>query len=404
MPSTAEQAAKQKIQQLGKITFAEFMRVALYHHSDGYYSAQRNNLADDYYTSPRAHPAFAALIATHLRHLWTLLGRPKPYDVVEIGSGAGVLGCDVKSYTSNKLEKFSDSLRYVSSDLSETELPMGITGCVVSNELLDAFPVHRFQIVNGEVKEIYVTLSGNDFCEVVDEPSTDQLTDRLTDLGIRVPEGHRGEINLGIQPWFDRVSKIIERGFLITIDYGYEGDPYYQNRPNGTLQTYWQHTQGVTPYTNVGKQDITAHVEFTSVINIGRAFGFQPLTFMSQGQYLKNLGIDGWIEDLRRSEYVPQEKEANLFGMRDLIRPDGLGAFKVLIQYKGADLGGRDPLPTGIPLSEQHPPVLNDRHLELALARYPDSLSGFQSLWPWGSTSDDSATLSEPEDSSTNGV
>ena len=113
MPSTAEQAAKQKIQQLGKITFAEFMRVALYHHSDGYYSTQRNNLADDYYTSPRAHPAFGALIATHLYHLWTLLGRPKPYDVVEIGSGAGVLGCDVKSYTSNKLEKLSDSLRYI---------------------------------------------------------------------------------------------------------------------------------------------------------------------------------------------------------------------------------------------------------------------------------------------------
>ena len=395
MPSTAEQAIKQQIGELVKISFGDFMRIALYHPSDGYYSAQRNDRSDDYYTSPRAHPAFGALIAIHLRHLWTLLGHPTPYNVVEIGSGTGVLGCDVASYASNKLELFSDSLRYLSTDLHETELPMGTTGCVVSNELLDAFPVHRFQIVNGEVKEIYVTLSGNDFCEVVGEASTDQLKDRLADLDIRMPEGHRGEINLGIQPWFDKVSKIIERGFLITIDYGYEGIPYYQNHPNGTLQTYWEHTQGVTPYKNVGKQDISAHVEFSSLINIGRKFGFHPLTFMTQSQYLKNLGIDVWIGNLRRSDYASEEQEANLFGMRDLIRPEGLGGFKVLIQYKGADIAGQDPLPTDIPLSEQHPPLLSDRHLELALARYPDSNSSFQSLWPWGSTSEDSTTLSE---------
>ena len=116
---------------------------------------------------------------------------------------------------------------------------------------------------------------------------------------------------------------------------------------------------------------------------------------MTQSQYLKNLGIDVWIGNLRRTDYASEEQEANLFGMRDLIRPEGLGGFKVLIQYKGADIAGQDPLPTDIPLSEQHPPLLSDRHLELALARYPDSSSSFQSLWPWGSTSEDSTTLSE---------
>ena len=404
MPSTAEQAAKRKIEQLGKITFAEFMQIALYHRSGGYYSAQRNDLSEDYYTSPRAHPAFGALIATHLRHLWRLLGCPKPYQVVEIGAGSAVLGDDVTSHVYNKLEKFSGSLEYVSADLSETELPTGITGCVFSNELLDAFPVHRFQIVNGEVKELYVTLSGNEFSEVVAEPSTGRIKGRLTELGVRLREGHRGEISLGIQSWFDRVSKILRRGFLITIDYGYEGNSYYQNHPNGTLQTYWEHTQGVNPYRNVGKQDITSHVEFTSVINTGREFGFEPLTFISQNQYLKSLGIDVWIENLRHTNNSPKEKEANLFAMRDLIRPDGLGRFKVLIQYKGTDLEEQDILPISPIPTEQNPPLLDDRHLELLLARYPESIPSFQTLWPWASTSQDSSGLPTSLDSFTNGV
>ena len=169
-------------------------------------------------------------------------------------------------------------------------------GCVLSNELIDAFPVHRFEIRDGSLFELLVDVDADGrFHSVAGEPSTPLLAERLDSLGVELPDGTRGEINLRIGEWVRRVSEIIERGFVVTIDYGYEAKELYSpERSRGTLQTYYKHTSGSSPYQWIGRQDITAHVDFTSVIEEGRAAGLRPLCLMTQAEYLNRLGLKVW--------------------------------------------------------------------------------------------------------------
>ena len=75
----------------------------------------------------------------------------------------------------------------------------GITGCILCNELIDNFPVHRFAIQCGRVREVFITLEGDDFAEVLGEPSTTLIEERLNGLGLSLPEAYRGEVNLALE-------------------------------------------------------------------------------------------------------------------------------------------------------------------------------------------------------------
>ena len=95
-----------------------------------------------------------------------------------------------------------------------------IVGCILCNELIDNFPVHRFAIQGGRVKEVFVTLAGETLTEVLDEPSSPRLAERLTSLGVSLPEGYRGEVNLAMEDWTGQLAQALDRGFILTIDYG----------------------------------------------------------------------------------------------------------------------------------------------------------------------------------------
>ena len=158
----------------------------------------------------------------------------------------------------------------------------GVTGCLLSNEFVDAFPVHRFKMVQGEVLEVFVTLdkSGN-FDEMLDSPSTPLLEERLRRLDFALEEGQRGEINLRAESWLDDVARALDRGFVITIDYGHEAAELYSPlRRFGTLQTYYRHTDGGSPYQRIGRQDITAHVDFSLLQAGGQAAGLNAIAYM----------------------------------------------------------------------------------------------------------------------------
>ena len=123
------------------------MEVALYHPNGGYYTHDRQETTyGDYYTSPSAHPAFSALIAVQLEAMWKALNRPTPFHVVEIGAGSGIMVRDITEYARQHLPEFVNAMRYMTVDKASDETPRGVVGCVVSNELIDAFPVHRFDI------------------------------------------------------------------------------------------------------------------------------------------------------------------------------------------------------------------------------------------------------------------
>ena len=209
MTTSAEQAIQSLILRQGRITFARFMELALFHPLDGYYtSGERVGAAGDYYTSPAAHPAFGALLAVQLKQMWEVLGAPKPFFAVELGAGGGLLAQDILSYSATLGDDFSRSLCYLSLDwraagpgkgfaqrLVAAGVPLrGVVGCILSNELVDSFPVHRFQMEEGKLREVYVAYRSGEYAEVLDEPSTPLLAGRLEALGRRLPEGFRGSL------------------------------------------------------------------------------------------------------------------------------------------------------------------------------------------------------------------
>ena len=408
MESSPEADIRARIASEGRITFAEFMNVALYHTAGGYYS-RGSSTSDhrDYYTSPAAHPAFGALIAIQLRRMWEVLERPSPFYAVEMGAGNGLLARDVVGYALTLPSPFTDALRYIALDRSSVHgepdgraagyqrvvaqaLPIkGVVGCFFSNELVDSFPVHRFQIQRGAIKELYLSLRDERFVEVLGEISTPLLERHLDHLRFRLPEGYRGEINLQIGPWMAEIARALKRGFVLTMDYGYEaGDLYSPERAYGTLQTYYRHASGASPYELIGMQDITAHVDFSSLISGGNAIGLRPIGLCTQAHLLRGLGLEEWVRRLRTKHLTQRNRDANMMAMRELVRPDGLGAFKVLVQEKGTEITRLGELsPSKAPPSESGGwaddlpvPLLRPQHVPLMEGRYPHLTWDFEEL------------------------
>ena len=409
--TSSESEIRARIARLGKITFAEFMETALYHPTGGYYARRPYVGAHaDYFTSPAAHPAFGALISIYLLRMWEALGRPSAFYAVEMGAGDGLLAREVVEFAQRLTRPFGDALHYVALDRSTRHATRyapsgayqrivaagspvaGIVGCFLSNELVDSFPVHRFKTVEGEAKEVYLLLEDERFVEALGDPSTPELARRLEGLSPSLPEGYRGEVNLGIGPWMAGVAGSLDRGFVLTVDYGYaEAEMNSPHGDGGSVQSYYRHTQTASPYQRVGVQDITAHVDFSSVVREGEAVGLRPWGLTTQAQYLRGLGLDRWLGRLRVEGLPQRERESNAMAMRDLVRPDGLGGFKVLVQEKGLGNAGLSRLP---PLGELDGeaeemadslpiPLLRPEHVPLMEGRYPHAAWRWEDLWPW---------------------
>lgn len=388
------------------MTFAEFMRIALYHPWGAYYtSEERVGEAGDYYTSPVTHPVFGLLLAVQLQHMWRLLGAPKRFHVVELGSGSGMLARSITEHASRLDETFASRLLYVALDrrrasarekaggvlytkVTTDQVPLsGIVGCILSNELLDSFPVHRFQIDSNVPKEIFVTLNtdGN-FTEILDSPTSPEIESRLKAFKPALPDGYRGEVNLEIAPWIKELSGVMDAGFVLTIDYGYMREELYSpDRKFGTFDTYYRHTRGSSPFQRIGRQDMTAHVDFTALIEAGKDCGVNNVSYQSQAQFLNGIGLKRMLENLSSSGLPLVTSRANSQAMLELVKPDGLGGFKVLIQEK--DTGINDPShlrPPSEDTEKLDTPLLDADFMPSPLTSYPQHSWESDSLWPFG--------------------
>ncbi len=368
-----------------RITFAEFMDLALYHPQHGYYAnrALQIGVQGDFFTAPHLGPDFGELLAEQFVQMWEMMQRPQPFTLVEMGAGQGLLAADVLGYLHRHFPEFCQSLQYVIVERavpliaaqrqqlqpllatglsirwqSLAEIPLdSIVGCCFSNELVDALPVHQVVVQTGELKEIYVTThadvgAGNNatnnaiqFVEVVDQPSRHDLTDYFKRINIdfrspAYPQPYRTEVNLAALDWLRQVADRLHQGFVLTIDYGYTSDRYYSpTRSQGTLQCYYHHGHHSNPYIHIGEQDITAHVDFTALQQWGKAHHLTALGFTQQGLFLLALGLGDRIAALSNSLAVtPQAIHTTLRhreALHQLVNPLGLGNFGVLIQYKG---------------------------------------------------------------------
>jgi SAM-dependent MidA family methyltransferase len=350
-----------RIKTEGPLPFKTFMEMALYEPGLGYYASENTEIgkAGDFYTSQHVHPAFGAMIARQLEEMWEILGRPSEFFAIEPGAGAGLMCLDILNYLRNRdifssltyliieknpsvqikqakvLSSHADKVRWISS----LEKAGRCRGCILSNELLDAFPVHLIEMED-EVSEVYVDAdshvgeSAAVFREVKGAPSSDAISGYLQEFSVELPKGYRTEVNLSIQEWLRSAADVLSEGFILIVDYGYPSHEYYsEERNRGTLLCYFRHQAHENPYTNIGFQDITAHVNFSSVKKWGESFGFRTLGFCQQGIYLISLGIDQVIQELflNSDDYLFEVAR-----IKRLLFPGTLGeTHKVMVQFKG---------------------------------------------------------------------
>lgn len=376
--SAVEQEIRDLIQRDGRITFARFMEACLYSPRGGFYSTRDDRVSAHFGTSSTIHPIFGALIARQLEQMWQLLGEPPVFHVVEVGSGDGALARSITDAARLLNPRFARAIYYVAVDYEpgrprfpggpfdsregtgEDIAPNGqdmfpavrrvraeglgafrnVVGCVLCNELIDNFPVHRFTIADGRVREIFVTLECGDFVEVLDEPSTRRMEERVAGLALALPDGYRGEVNLAMEDWVGQVCRALDRGFVLTIDYGeLARELYSPQNAQGTVVCFNRHTIGSDPYRDIGQQDITCQVDFTSLIRLGERQGLTTVGYALQRQFLENLGFRSLLDALESQGLSAARAELSRIAMMAVVDPEEYGNFKVLAQAKGIGPG-----------------------------------------------------------------
>jgi SAM-dependent MidA family methyltransferase len=368
-----------RIRAQGPVTFAQFMEWALYEPGLGYYE-QGSPIGPDYLTSPHLAADFAQLLAEQIHQFWHILGSPSAFTVIEMGAGSGRLAQDWLTYVRSarpaarlrEQPSFWQALDYGILERSahlrqlqqERLAPFGekvrwldwdgipdnsVTGCFFSNELVDAFPVHRVQVQDGALREIYVDCgeaAEANFREVLGDLSTPELREYFARLGIPVetyPSGYQTEVNLKALEWLQLLARKLRRGYVLTIDYGHTAQSYYSpHRAQGTLLAYRQHGSYTDPYVRVGSQDLTAHVDFTTLEQVGESLGLRCLGFTRQSNFLVNLGLTERLAALSQMGSSVGGEAVDVgqvlrrrSALHALLDPMGLGGFGVLVQAKG---------------------------------------------------------------------
>ncbi len=358
----------------GRIPFRDYMEAALYAPGTGYYAvgAVAWGRGGDFVTSPEVHPAFGQMLAHWLARVDTALGRPDPFQGVEMGAGSGRLAADILAALATDHPDLFARVRYGIIERSaglraqqaavlagipgatvtwheslDALPPHSVTGAIFSNELVDAFPVHRVLMADAGVQELYVGLdAAGALREEIGPPSTPELSAYFAWLGVTPPLGTRSEVNLDAVRWMRAVAGVLNRGEVLTIDYGDTAARLYSDlRPEGTLLCYTQGRVEADPFTAPGAQDMTAHVDFTALQQAGAEAGLATTGLTRQMYFLVDLGIG----DLLAAVGPTYEAQAGKLGLHAasaamleergrlfrLIDPDGLGRFHVLTQTRG---------------------------------------------------------------------
>lgn len=368
-PAELELKLIRRIGREGKLTFRDFHEAALYDKELGYYNTERLKIGPpgDFYTSSNVHKAFGAVLSRAFIGLWEdlynqsegKLNAQTAFTLVELGAGTGQLAFDVLTSLSvirpevfenlnylivetspamlrlqrEKLSPFAAHIEWKS--LEELELKP-VTGIVFSNELIDAMPVHRVRLDQGRLQECYVTVGANGRLRFEwGEPSTSDLIEYIERGDIRLREGWTIEINLDVIDWLARMSRAIERGYLITVDYGdVVGHLYSAERRDGTLRSFRNHRLIESPLEQVGEQDITASVNFTALIEYGGDAGFEMVSYERQSGFLFRNGL---VEIIAAQEYEKDTVEdmKERLNLKNLFVPGGVSDnFRVLIQRR----------------------------------------------------------------------
>lgn len=349
----------------GPISFARFMAIALYDPALGYYRAseERPGRAGDFLTAPDTHPIFGAAIARQLSEVWERLGRPDRFVVREYGAGSGTLGLTILEALAGRgrLGRVAGSPglaaaiqyapieinRFRRADLVERVARAGfgshldldlppdrpVVGAVLANEFLDALPVHRVRQGHDGLEELFVAWDGAAFIERAGPPSTPELAGRLASDGVQLVDEAQAEICLDLDGWLTEVAAGLQRGVALIVDYGHPAvELYGPERHHGTLLAYTGHRAHHDWAVAVGRQDLTAHVDFSAVERAAVASGLVPLGLTSQAEFLVGVGTDELLDAIRSDPSTTLEEWlAVRSAIGRLLDPRAMGAFRVSV-------------------------------------------------------------------------
>jgi SAM-dependent MidA family methyltransferase len=363
-PRLLAERLRERIRREGPLTFREWMRAALYDERGGYYrrrGVERWGRAGDYRTSPERSALFAATFARHFAKLYEELGRPSRFHLLESGGGSGRFAQGVLGTLRRDAPHVFDSLRYVFDEAgedsreraaallspfadrvefrraSEFERPLD-AAIIFSNELLDAFPVHRVTMRGGLLRESYVDIDDSGaFVFAEGEPSTPRLAGHFRRLGVTLAEGQTAEVNLDAGAWVRRAAEIVGRGFVVTVDYGDEAAGLYgePHRRAGTLRAFRRHELVEDILKDPGGQDLTTTVNWTQVIAEGEAAGLKTLSLERLDAFLLRAGLVEQLELESARAAGEAEVMALRLDAREMILPGRMAShFQVLVQKK----------------------------------------------------------------------
>ncbi|CAN5474185.1 SAM-dependent methyltransferase [soil metagenome] len=346
---------RRRIAAAGPVPFAWFMEQALYHPEHGYYSSGRAAIGrgGDYFTNVSVGPLFGRLMEAQFAEMWTLLGAPEEFVIVEQGAHDGQFAHDVLATAETVHPAFFGALRYrivepfpiLRARQIETLTPFKervrwsetldvlepFCGIHFSNELLDAMPVHVVVWNGSEWLERHVADNGSEF-NFVDLPIANDILTRLL-AAVPTPQtsGYETEVNLAALRWVDEIARKLTKGFVVAVDYGFARDEFYApHRTTGTLQCRARHQLVESPLMQIGEADITAHVEWTSVAGRAVSSSFELIGFTDQHHF-----ITGLLTGENGAELIHEQNPKTQRTLHTLLDPGFLGMkFQFLVLGK----------------------------------------------------------------------
>lgn len=299
----------------GPMPFSEYMQRSLYEPELGYYVNGFSKLGQhgDFTTAPEISEHFAVCIANQCLQVFESIGVAS---ILEFGGGSGRLATDLLQSLAEKnclpqsylILEVSSELQQQQRQSIENELPSEISskviwldslperfvGVVVANEVLDAFAVERFKIINGQSERTMVGVSDDGFY-LYTEPNdlvAREVAAIEKDLEVKFAENYESEYCPLMAPWWQSLADCMQSGAVIICDYGADRRQYYSaGKPTGTLRCFYRHTLHDDPFARAGVQDITADVDFTSVTIAATDAGMELQGYSPLTEFMLSLGV-----------------------------------------------------------------------------------------------------------------
>ncbi len=306
-----QSSIKQQIREDGPIDFATYMQLALYHPQWGYYTRGGANIgkSGDFYTSVSIGACFGIILAMRIHQEWMQQKQPSSFNIIEIGANTGQLAKDILDTLDRMFPQFYKLTRYhIAEHLDAAQLTQRQTlaqhadrvhhhadltdiqegnGILLSNELIDAFPVHLLELDQGVWKQRMIGIENQQLAFTLEPLCDPALEAFCATLPEDLPEGYQTEFRPGLLEFTTAAATALKQSSVITIDYGHTRSSYYAPaRSTGTLRCYHQHQADEKPLETPGLKDITAHIDFTQLATAYQAAGLALTEFKLQSRYL----------------------------------------------------------------------------------------------------------------------